>query len=91
MKLAYYPTLSKAFDLMLADNVGSFMTATCISVKVYDQSLEPVGIFDRAEEELSKLSENELDMLCCGAPDEKGCPKVSAEAEEILNALFEMI
>lgn len=89
MKLSYYPTLSKAFKFMLANNVASSTLLKKIFKRVNDYNLEPVGIFDRVELELSKLSELELEFLAAG--DKDFAPEVSKEAEELLTALFEMI
>ena len=91
MILSHYPTLTKAFDLMVADNVASNLIVLAIHTKMANQSLEPVGIFDRAEAELSKLDEEALYELCCGAQDEPTCPKVSEDSEDVLNALFDMM
>ena len=91
MLLTHYPTLTKAFDLMLVDNVGDYRIIKKIREKVHAESLEPVGVFDRAEADLSKLSEDDLDWVCCGEQDAPDFPKISADSEEILNALFEMI
>lgn len=91
MLLEHYPTLTKAFDLMLSDNVASHVISKKIRAKVHSMSLELVGVFDRAEADLSKLSEENLDWVCCGAQDDPDYPKISDDAEEILNALFDMI
>jgi hypothetical protein len=88
MLLNHYPTLTIAFDLMLADNVAQAAVYDQIRAKVHKESLEPVGIFDRAEAELSKLSDEDLKELCMGEAD---TIPVSDEAQEVLSALFEMI
>jgi len=88
MRLTHYPTLSRAFDLMLIDNVANPHVIKAIRNKVHQESLEPVGVFDRAEAELSKLSIIDLSDLCIG---EEGDVVVTEEAQDVLTALFEMI
>jgi hypothetical protein len=89
MLLEFYPTLTKAFKLMVIDNVASPSIVKQIFEKASKESLEPVGVFDRAEEELSKLTVDQLYEVCCGDQDE--CVKLSQDSDDVLLALFEMI
>lgn len=91
MLITHYPTLHKAFDLMLLDNVASAQIIKSSRAYIVTVNLEPVGVFDRAEAELSKLAKDQLYELCCGAQDEPSYPKVSSETDEVLTVLFEMM
>lgn len=89
MKLSHYPTLTKAFDLMLLDVVSNPALTSTIRAKVHEMSLEPVGVFDRADAELAKLNVLTLDQVCGGYIEDD--VMISLDAQEVLVSLFEMI
>lgn len=91
MNLSFYPTLMKAFNLMLADNVASSNLIKKISMKMSTINIEPTAIFVRAEADLLNLTMDELEMLCCGAQDDPACPFVTDDVSFVLEALFEFI
>ena len=89
MKLNRYVAIQKAFLLMLADNVASSTIFNESKHRVLHVEMPPEAF--QVEEELAKLTIDELYEVCCGAPDSNVCPKISAEAQTVLNFLFEEI
>jgi len=90
MKLSQLPTLDLAFRLMVCDNVASHKIILDISARMKNFDLEiDEATLTSAEAELSKLSEEDLDHVCCG--DQDDAPTVSAEVETVLTYLFENI
>jgi hypothetical protein len=55
MKLSTYPTLSFVFGVMVGRVVSNAEHAEAIMEQAHNTSLEPVGLFDRAEAILAAL------------------------------------
>ena len=88
MNISFYPTLTTVFETLLEFNVPEEQHAK-IRDKMNTTDLEPVGIFDRAEEELSQFSAGQLDELLIGEQDDESC--VSEDSTDVITAIFEMI
>lgn len=97
MLLSHYPTLTHVVDLMIGDDIDPAIKHKLLQ-RINSESLEPVGIFDRAEAELSKLSELDLLAIVIGSDDDEdededddGCATISSVARVAIDNLFEMI
>jgi hypothetical protein len=88
MIISFYPTLNTVFETLLEFNVPEAQHAK-IRDKMQTIDLEPVGVFDRAEEELSKFSGGQLDELLIGEQDDESY--VSEDTTDVITAIFEMI
>ena len=88
MKLPFYPTLTIVAEILIEYNVKECQH-DIVRDKLQSIDLEPVGLFDRAEAELSKFSETQLDELLIGEQDDESF--ISEDATDVITALFEMI
>lgn len=95
MKLSDYPTLKKAFEYMVADNVGDPRIYKVILNRMDNANLvelegaPDLGKLFNANDELSKLGEEDFFEVCCG--DQDSCVEVSPDTGEVLNFLFEEV
>jgi hypothetical protein len=88
MKLKDYPTLSKAFEiLVLEENDGSRLAVEDIRKKAYEKELEPRELYDHAEQKLGCLCVSDLRMF---VTDVTGESFISDDVEEVLDALFDL-
>lgn len=88
MKLSFYPTLTIVAEILIEYNVKESQQNK-VRDKLQSTDLEPVGLFDRAEAELAKFSETQLDELLVGEKDDESF--ISEDATDVITALFEMI
>jgi hypothetical protein len=86
-ELTNFPTLYKAWDLMLLDNVASAKLIATAREDMKSRILELPHPPSPAEAELATLTAEQLDVLCTGDEDER--PSISKETEDILTYIFE--
>ena len=85
MRMSNMPFLHKAFILMLQDNVASSHIYKRILDRIQAQDFD--NNYMVAEAELRKLTEDQLEDLCCGDQDDLGF-FVTDETKEVLAELF---
>ena len=88
MKLGQFQTLSKAFDMMLDDNVANDQIKNQIRNKAHSVELDPEPLFSHANTELSTIDPKALVEVCCGEIDEN---IISNDTQDCLSILFDMI